>query len=325
MLKALERFVGVLEWKGLDVGSYGNRCGLLEKREPVRSGVVRYGAKHALAIEKLVRELRDWAHVNPAEHEGAALVEMRERGGYDFTGGREDDASVESDRGLVDRAARPDRTKLLSEGLMLLAVAGADVDLGSARSRDLDRDMTGGAESVEPEAGARPIVDARLRKTAVADDAGAKEGRRLQVRKALREWIGEARRRHQVFRKSSLNGPTGEIRGVAEVLALAGTKEAAAAGAVKPGNADARADMAIGHRRAERFDRTDDLVARDDRGAPYFEITFDDVKIGSTDTAGPHFDENLVGGWFGNGDIAETQGMRLDWSGLLEKNGTHFV
>jgi hypothetical protein len=83
--------------------------------------------------------------------------------------------------------------------------------------------------------------------------------------------------------------------------------------------------LAIRHRRAERFDPTDDLVTRDDRGAPYFEIAFDDVEIGSTDTTGPYFDENLVGGWLGNGDIAETQRMRLDRSGLIEKNGTHLA
>ncbi len=79
MLKARERFVSVLEWKGLDIGVYGNRCGLLEKREPVRPGVVGYAANHALVIEKLVRELWNCAHVNAAKHQGAALVEMRER------------------------------------------------------------------------------------------------------------------------------------------------------------------------------------------------------------------------------------------------------
>ncbi|MGB5523215.1 MAG: hypothetical protein WBM96_11680, partial [Polyangiales bacterium] len=81
----------------------------------------------------------------------------------------------------------------------------------------------------------------------------------------------------------------------------------------------------IRHGRAERFDGTDDLVTRNDRCAPQFEITFDDVEIGSADAAGAYFDENLVGGGHGNGDIAKTQRMPSDRSGVVEKNGTHLA
>lgn len=120
-----------------------------------------------------------------------------------------------------------------------------------------------------------------------------------------------------------MDGPAGEVRGVAEVLTLACAKRAAAAGAVKPGNADPRADSVIGDGRAERFDRADDLVTGNDRCAPYPQITFDDVKIRSTNTAGPYLDPHFVRRRLRNVDIGDTQRMPFNRCRVVEKNCAH--
>jgi len=93
--QAFECFVGVLEREGLGVRAHQNLRGLPEKSVTVLARVVCHTAEAALPIEELVGQFRDRAHVDAAEHEGAALVEVGERGGYDLAGGSEDDAGVE--------------------------------------------------------------------------------------------------------------------------------------------------------------------------------------------------------------------------------------
>jgi len=70
---------------------------------------------------------------------------------------------------------------------MLFTITRADIHLGAASAGDLNRHVTGCTEAVEAEARARPVVDAGLCQAAVADDAGTKERRRLEVRKAVGE------------------------------------------------------------------------------------------------------------------------------------------
>jgi hypothetical protein len=84
---------------------------------------------------------------------------------------------------------------------------------------------------------------------------------------------------------------------------------------MNPGDANALANGAIGDIRTQRFDDANDLVARDDRGAPNLEIAFDDVQIGPADATGVNLDEDFVVGGFGNGNVAQMQGMSLDGRG----------
>src|SRR5206468_2576894 len=101
-------------------------------------------------VEKRILERRNRAHVDAAENEHTALLEEAQRGGNQLAGRREDDRSIEPFRRSIGDAAGPYGAETARE-ISVLRLARHRVDLRSPVPRDLDRDVRGGAESVEPE------------------------------------------------------------------------------------------------------------------------------------------------------------------------------
>ena len=117
--------------------------------------------------------------------------------------------------------------------------------------RDLDDDVGGGAEAVEPE----PFGVAGQAERAVADEPGAEERRGLQVVVLLRDREAVALVGHDPLRVAAVEVVAREAGRLAEVLAA---REAVAADAVRPAEP----------RHAETAPvlcPADDLVAEDER------------------------------------------------------------
>ena len=81
---------------------------------------------------------------------------------------------------------------------------------------------------------------------------------------------------------------------------------------MKPGDTDALTGRTIIHGRTKCFDRTYDLMPRNDRRTSYIEIAFDHMKVGPADAASVHFDQNFVCGGLRNRHIIEAQGVRFN-------------
>ena len=92
---------------------------------------------------------------------------------------------------------------------------------------------------------------------------------------------------------------------------------------MKPSHANALTGRAIVHGGAKCFDRADDLMPRDDGRASYFEIAFDDMKVGPADAASVHFDQNFVCARLRNRYIIETQRVRFDGRRGVEEHCAH--
>jgi hypothetical protein len=92
---------------------------------------------------------------------------------------------------------------------------------------------------------------------------------------------------------------------------------------VEPGNADASAGAKGGDLSAGGVDDAGDFVPEDERefGVALEEIPIGggEVEIGVTDAAGVDFDEHLVGGGFGKGQLLKDEGL----AELVEDGGAH--
>src|SRR5262249_18615760 len=146
-------------------------------------------------------------------------------------------------RGRIGRLADPGCTQLRGQFLMALAVTRADVHLGSAGARNLDGDMSGRPEPVEPDARPRPAarrpVEPGQAQGAIADDPRAKQRRRLKVVESCGQPVREGGRRDDLLRVAAIHGPTRELARLAQVLASVETVATDAARAMQPGDADA--------------------------------------------------------------------------------------
>jgi hypothetical protein len=84
---------------------------------------------------------------------------------------------------------------------------------------------------------------------------------------------------------------------------------------MKPGDTDALTDRTIIHGRTKCFDRTYDLMPRNDRRTSYIEIALDHMKVGPADTASVNSDQNFVRARLGNRHIIEAQGVCFNGRG----------
>ena len=315
-----------LERKGLDVGLHGEAGRLEKERAPVLAGVVGDAPDDALAVEKLVRDRRGVGHVDAPEGERAALFESGEGGGYQLAGWSEDDRRVESRRWRLGGPADPRSPQLRRKRLVPLSVARHDVDVGPPPAGDLERDVPGGAEAVDPETGPLPrerrVGEAGEFQRAEADDPGAEKRRGRKVAEAVRELVDEACGRDGEVGEAAVGRPAGELRRVAEVLAPRPAEAARPAGSMKPGDADAEA-VRQRRARAALLDGADDLMSRRDGRLPDGKLSLDDVEIGSADAAGRDADEDLAGAGLRDWDIFEPQRLFRDGGGTVEAKGAH--
>ena len=132
--------------------------------------------------------------------------------------GGEDDRGVERLGWCGARGAGPRRAELAGERLRaVVALARERVDLAVLGARDLDDDVRGRAEAVEPEA---PGVAAHAQ-AAVADEARAQQRRGLVVREPVRDREAEPLVGHGVLGEAAVDVAPGEAGPGAEVLAAA--------------------------------------------------------------------------------------------------------
>src|SRR5581483_1780381 len=177
---------------------------------------------------------------------------------------------------------------------------------------ELAEDVRGGPEAVEAER--RRLARQPVR--SVADQPGAEERCRLQVRVALGKGEAEALVGDAELRVAAVELVAREQGAVAQVLAAAAAEGALAARPAEPGHADA---LALPEAACRRDDLSDDLVARDERQLRLGELAVHDVQIRAAHAAGAHAQERLSGGGNGVGDVGEPQRA----SGRIEKQRAH--
>src|SRR5690606_13503816 len=130
-----------------------------------------------------------------------ASVQRFQGDGDEFASRREDDRRVEFDWRFVHRAAYPCGAEFGGELLVAIAIARHDVNVSAARAGHLYADVAGGAEPVDAEPRSRPtvLVQSGQPKSAIADDASAKQRRGLQIVEAIRDRIGERGGRDRIL------------------------------------------------------------------------------------------------------------------------------
>ena len=194
--------------------------------------------------------------------DAAAAVDGSQRGDDDVAGGGEGYRAVERHRRQLVVGAGPLRSHA-ARPLLLPRRPRADVDVAAPVQRDLDREQGGGAEAVEAEPAAR--LDARALERAVADDAAAKERRRLKVAEAFGETQREVGADGDVVLVAAVAVPAGEAGLGAEVLAAGQTLGALAARRRQPADARAVADLPAVDAFADGLDASHYLVSGHDR------------------------------------------------------------
>src|SRR5262249_11163550 len=160
-----------------------------------------------------------------------------ERRRHELAGWREDDRGVELLRHVLD-GARPGRAQLEGERLRpLVAAPGQRNHAPAFPHRELAEDVRRGTKAVEADRsglGRHPVG-------AIADQPGAEERRRLQIRVALRERKAETLVGDGDFRVAAVEVVARELGEVAEVLLFGPAEAALATCPAQPWHADSRA------------------------------------------------------------------------------------
>src|SRR5262249_35667562 len=123
---------------------------------------------------------------------------------------------------------------------------------------DLDDDMGGGSEAVEPEPA--PVKELRAPKRPVSDNPGAQERGRLGIREATGNRIGEGLGHDHELRVPAVRVVPGVFGRLAEVLRAGPAESADPAGLSKPGDADAIAETEATALRPQPIRAADHLV-----------------------------------------------------------------
>jgi hypothetical protein len=121
--ESVRGLVRILERKRLRLRPDGHLRRQRQELLAVAARQVRHRAEDALAVEKLVGERRDVAHVDPGADDGARLAHGPQRGRHELADRREQDRGVELLRRPLVRAARPQSPERAGE-LLALRVAG---------------------------------------------------------------------------------------------------------------------------------------------------------------------------------------------------------
>ena len=153
-------------------------------------------------------------------------------------------------------------------------------------ARDLDDDVRRGAKTIKAQPFAR--LEVRELQRAVANDAGAEQGRSFQVGEIPGERIGKGGGSHHRFRIAAVGMKAREPRPLAEVFQAFAAVYALPAGRIEPRNAHAVTLAKFVHARAQSVHRADDLMAGDYRKLGKRQIPFHDVQVRMANAAGAH-------------------------------------
>ncbi len=250
----------------------------------------------------------------------AAFAQRFERGGNDFTGGREDDRGVEFLGRRIESAAGPRRAQLEGE-FLVPGIARRSVDGCAPVPRHLNRHVRGRAEPVEAEAPA--LLDAGETQAAEADNAGAEQRGRVLIGEAIGNGVDEIFGCDDIFGVAAIDGVAGEFRMVAEILGARAAIAADAVGAMQPGNSNARAKREASSAGTELLDHADDLVPWNDGRLARRQFAFDDVQVGAANAAEAHADENLAIRRLRHRDVGELQRRGGDRSWSVKQASFH--
>jgi hypothetical protein len=177
--------------------------------------------------------------------------------------------------------------------------AGGDVDLAFPAVQHLDGLAGGGAEAEESYALSR--LGAGDAEAAEADDAGAEKRSDVGVVDGGRESEGEVGANEGIFGVASVDGVAGEGGIVAEIFFVAAAEGTGAVGAPDPRDADPHAERAVAGGAFDDF--ADDLVSGDEGLMDEGDVAFEDVEVGSADSAGEDADEEVVVCEDGTGNV----------------------
>jgi hypothetical protein len=160
---------------------------------------------------------------------------------------------------------------------------------------NLDGNVSGRSKPIETEPLAR--LDSAQAQCAVTDDPGAEKGGRLFITEDRWDRIGKCCWNERILCISTIDLITGKPGTLAEVLAPARAKFAAAARVLQPGDADSLADRPFTHADANLTDDPDGLVAGNERKRGVGQLAFDDVKIRPADPADSETNQDLPRAW----------------------------
>ena len=230
----------------------------------------------------------------------AAVISAPDRG--------EDDRPVELLRRRFIGGTGPLGPQLAGERLRLLvAPAGEGEDTAAFVDRHLAEDVGGGAEPVEPDT--LRLADQPQRP--VADQPGAEQRRRLQVRVAVGDREAEALVGDRDLGVAAVDVVAGELRVVAEVLAAAAAVAALAVGPAEPRHPDPLARGELLRPLPRLAHHADDLVAHHQRQLRLGEVAVEDVEVGAADAAGADLELDLAGTGGGVGQLSQPERLPL--------------
>ncbi len=241
-------------------------------------------------------------HVDPGTDHRASAPHRGERERHQRPHRSEEDCGVELFRRSLHRASRPHGAQLAREPLRLRIPRAREgeypppLEAGHLRNQVCRR-----AEPIEPES----FRVARGAQRAIADEPGAKQWRRLQIRVGGREREAEPRLGARVLSIAPVQLVAGEDRLDAQVLSARSTEATRAARVAKPGDADAvafaEAGAVLRRLRTQPFHRANDLVAGHDRQPGLGQLAVDQVQVGPADAAGANAHDQIA--WAGLGDV----------------------
>jgi hypothetical protein len=168
---------------------------------------------------------------------------------------------------------------------------------------NLDGNVSGRSEPIETEPLAR--LDSAQAQCAVADDPGTEEGGRFFITEDRWNRIRKRCRDERILRVSAIDLIAGKPGVLAQVLAPARAKFAAAARVLQPGDADSLADRPLTHAGANLTDDPDDLVAGNERKRGVGQLAFDNVKIRPADPADGDANQDLPRAWLRHWKLAK--------------------
>jgi len=260
---------------------------------------ISYRANGAFAPENIIGKGRDVAHVNSSADHAAAFCARPERKGHKFSGRGKNDGCIERRGRRLADSAGPGRAERPGEGLSLIVVLPSKcVHIFAEKHRRLRDDMRCRAESVKADTTGFPGKG----ESAEPDEPSAKKRRGFFV--AESGWNGETESfvGDRELRESAVNSIAGEARLVAEIFPAAFTVTAYSAGGSEPGHTDAVINGEPGRALSACGNRSDDLVAADERPFRRWELSVNDMEVGTAYPAGAHPYEHLVfaGRWNGN-------------------------
>ena len=212
------------------------------------------------------------------------------------------------DLGAALGVARPRGAELEREALGLgVARPGEREDAPALVRGDLADDVGRGAEAVEAE----PLRVAAEPQRPVADQPGAQQRRRLEVRVALRDREAVALVGDRQLRVAAVELVAGEAGPLAEVLAAGAAVAALAAGPAEPRDPDPLPGLEALRPLPRPLDGADDLVAGDERQLRLGQVAVDDVEVGAADAAGVHPHQHLPRPGLGVGQLRLAQRLAL--------------